>query len=216
MYADDCVIYRKIETLSDTLALQQDLINVVTWCKEWKMELNVKKCKTRTVKKSNKNIIEKDYQLISQQLEKVYVYKYLGVLLDSKLNWKEHMVNLHNKAIKRLHFLKRNMYEATESTKKNVYQTMIRPILEYACVVWDPHVQGTCLSLERIQRQAIRFITNKYKFDECVSISEEMNRLEIPTLQNRRTKSRLIHFYKIMKGYVKIENLYCKVARYKS
>jgi Reverse transcriptase (RNA-dependent DNA polymerase)/Endonuclease-reverse transcriptase len=216
MYADDCVIYRKIETIGDTLALQQDLLNVVTWCKEWKMELNVKKCKTMTVKKSNTNIIVKEYELLSQQLEKVNVYKYLGVLLDSKLNWKEHMLNLHNKAIKRLNFLKRNMYEATESTKKNVYQTMIRPILEYACAVWDPHLQGTCLSLERIQRQAIRFITNKYKFDECLSITEEMNRLEITTLQNRRTKFRLSHLYKIMKGYVKIDNLNCKEAGYKS
>ena len=79
---------------------------------------------------------------------------------------------------------------------------------------WDPYVQSTSQRLEMIQRRAVRFITNKYQFTAGCSITEEMNRLEIATLSNRRIKMRLLHLYKVVKGCVKIRNANCKNAVY--
>ena len=38
------------------------------------------------------------------------------------------------------------------------YVTLVRPCLEYACSVWDPHTQMHCQDIEGVQRQAARFV----------------------------------------------------------
>ena len=44
LFADDCLLYRKIETNSDRKVLQQDLYNVEMWARKWLMTFNVDKC----------------------------------------------------------------------------------------------------------------------------------------------------------------------------
>ena len=38
---------------------------------------------------------------------------------------------------------------------------MFRSLLEYSCPVWDPYRQGDIDKLNKIQRDAVRFVTNK-------------------------------------------------------
>ena len=44
LYADDCVLYRRIDTLADARALQEDLQLLELWEEKWKMSFNVDKC----------------------------------------------------------------------------------------------------------------------------------------------------------------------------
>lgn len=44
LFADNCVIYRQINSISDTYALQKDLETVARWCDGWGMKLNIQKC----------------------------------------------------------------------------------------------------------------------------------------------------------------------------
>ena len=41
LFADDCLLYRKIETDSDHRALQEDLYNVEMWAQKWLMTFNL-------------------------------------------------------------------------------------------------------------------------------------------------------------------------------
>jgi hypothetical protein len=43
------------------------------------------------------------------------------------------------KASKTLGFLRRNLGRCTTKTKATAYTTLVRPVLEYASPVWDPH-----------------------------------------------------------------------------
>ena len=81
------------------------------------------------------------------------------------------------------------------------YIALIRSTLEYGAIVWDPYKQDI-QSLEKIQRQAARFIKNYYhsRFDGCV---REMHLdLKLQPLQQRRLESRLVMLYKIVRGMV--------------
>ena len=44
LLADDCVIYRIIDFVEDTLCLQRDLHTIYSWANKWQMKLNIDKC----------------------------------------------------------------------------------------------------------------------------------------------------------------------------
>ena len=44
LFADNCVLYRTINSTADNLALQQDLDKLELWSNTWQMDFNVKKC----------------------------------------------------------------------------------------------------------------------------------------------------------------------------
>ena len=45
LFADDCLVYRKISTASDGKTLQRDIDNLLAWSNDWKMDFNADKCK---------------------------------------------------------------------------------------------------------------------------------------------------------------------------
>ena len=56
-------------------------------------------------------------------------------------------------------FITSNLYSRPpENVKSQAYITLVRPCLEYACSVWDPHTQKHCQDIEGVQRQTARFV----------------------------------------------------------
>ena len=84
--------------------------------------------------------------------------------------------------------------------KEQAYKSLVRPSLEYACSVWDPYLQQDIYTIERVQRRAARFATNKYR--NTSSVGNMLQHLEWRSLQDRRKDSRLNMFYKIVNNKV--------------
>ena len=100
-----------------------------------------------------------------------------------------------NKASRTLGFIRRNLgNRCPTDTKKLAYTTLVRSQLEYASTVWDPHKQNQIDQLEMIQRRAVRFISGNYQRE--ASVTEMRERLNLPTLEERRKQARLTMFYK--------------------
>ena len=73
---------------------------------------------------------------------------------------------------------------------------MVRPIMEYASSVWDPHTCADINQLEAVQRSAAIMC---YKdFSRFSSVSTMLTDLDLPTLQSRRKKLKLQMLYKII------------------
>ena len=87
--------------------------------------------------------------------------------------------------------------------KEQAYKSLVRPSLEYACSVWDPYLQQDIDAIERVQRRAARFVTNKYR--NTSSVGNMLQHLEWRSLQDRRKDSRLNIFYKIVNNKVEIQ-----------
>ena len=64
---------------------------------------------------------------------------YLGVTIDHKLNWKEHINKVVAKANSVHAFLKQNLNGCSIKVKKNCYLAMVRPVIEYAAIIWSPY-----------------------------------------------------------------------------
>ena len=80
--------------------------------------------------------------------------------------------------------------------KSTAYKTFVRPLLEYACTVWDPYTVNLKKKLEQVQTRAARFVANKYH--KSVSVKEILEKLEWPTLEQRRKTARLVTLKKIL------------------
>ena len=72
---------------------------------------------------------------------------------------------VNQKASKILGLIRRNFNHCPTHIKSLCYTTMVRPILEYGCSVWDPHFQVDIDSLERVQKRAARFATGNYRME---------------------------------------------------
>ena len=80
------------------------------------------------------------------------------------------------------------------SLLRRAYITFIRPILEYASNVWNPHLLKHVNALERVQRHFTKRITVLCN----LSYGERLACLELDTLECRRLKVNLTLYYKIM------------------
>ena len=103
--------------------------------------------------------------------------------------WNHHLHELSSKATKTLILIKRNFWFCDEDTKCLLYKTLVRPKLEYASVVWDPHYLCDLNDLENIQRAAARFCKGDYKYSS--SVTSMIKDLEWEPLASRRMKTSL-------------------------
>ena len=160
LFADDCLIYRNIKN-KDQIALQKDLNLLDNWGNTWGMRFNTAKCniiqvsRTRDPKRFN-------YSLTGQVLEEVMDAKYLGVTLSHDLEWSKHIATMTNKANSKLSFLCLNLKGCTEKLKQTAYFSLIRSFMEYGATVWDPYQKYNSDKVERVQRQAARFVKSRY------------------------------------------------------
>lgn len=83
------------------------------------------------------------------------------------------------------------------------YKALIRPKLEYGAVAWNPHSNLHIDKLEQVQRSAARFVTGDHR--RTSSVTDMITNLQWPSLEQRRLKSQLIMFYKIVHKVVKID-----------
>lgn len=201
-FADDCVVYLPIESVNDQKVLNKYLTAVSNWCADWNMSLNTTKCRQMTIT-HKKFPFQYAYQINNVELEVVNEFKYLGVTMTSNLTWNKHIQNITSSALRRLWLLRHRLQHCTSRTKTVAYTTLVRPLLEYADVVWDPHTKTDSAMLERVQKKALRFIHNAYS--RRVSVTELRRRSDLPTLESRRKLHRLKILHSIVNGYSKLD-----------
>lgn len=188
LFADDCVVFRVIKSHKDAEILQLYQYRISTWCQKWKMSLNVRKC--CCVSFTNRiSKLDTTYEINNSIISNESYYKYLGVYFSDNFKWTKHIDITVTKAGQMLYFIRRNFRQASQTVKQTLYLMYVRPILDYTCVIWDPHQQYLIDALEKVQNQAARFVSNNY--NSFASITEMKRALKWETLMVRRQKLRL-------------------------
>ena len=150
MFADDTKIYREINNAEDTLALQSDLDCLENWTRSWQVKFNPLKCEVmRITHKQEKS--KHTYHLSNKELKSVRSCKDLGVNVSSDLSWSNHVDAIVNKANKVVGLLKRTVGNENREIFSMLYKSLVRPILEYACLVWSPYLVKDKLAIEKVQ-----------------------------------------------------------------
>ena len=206
-FADDCAVYREANTIDDVRTLQNDLNEISRWSDAWQLQLNLSKCKVLQI--SNRRVsqtLSSAYYLKGVSLEWVDSFTYLGVVINKKLKWGDHIATKVAKANSILGLLKRSMYGCSEVAKKKAFVSLVRPHVEYCAAVWNPHLKKDIDAVEKIQRRGSRWICCRWsKQNHCWSRTYEdaCTHLDWLPLTTRRSIMCCCQVYKV------INNLDC-------
>ena len=194
LFADDCIMYRTVTTREEASSLQYDLDKIYDWCTTWQMQLNIDKCAILRCTRSPFPVLF-DYMVDGRIITSTDKHPYLGITLHKTMQWSHHIDVICKKASKVLNFIRRNLSKCSIEVKSTAYFTLVRPIMEYAASVWDPHQQYLIDNIEKIQRQAARWVLSDYR--QQSSVTNMLNQLHWPTLQLRCYISRLSRFIRL-------------------
>ena len=209
LFADDTAVYRVINDCSQQLQLQQDLNRLAEWENSWDMQFHPAKCVSMPITR-RRNVLNNSYTLHGHTLDSVTTVKYLGVTLQQSMCWDSHINNVVIKANRMLGFLRRNLKISSSSIKEKAYKAFVRPLLEYASSVWDPYDQRSIDKLEAVQRRAARFVLNRYH--NRSSVSDMLDMLRWPSLQERRKSMRLKVLSKVKNGLIQCPTIKAKLV----
>ena len=126
--------------------------------------------------------------------------KHFGVWLESFLSWDYHVNYICAKANKVLGLIRWTFGPNNSEGVSTAYKTLVRPILEYGCQVWNPYLVKHIKSIESIQRRATRVICGSEK-----EYQERLGVLKWPSHELRRTFICLVQMYKIIFGHCDID-----------
>ena len=195
LFAHDTKIYRQINKVEDSIALQSDLTTLDLWADRWQVKFHPSKCEVVRIT-HNKNKSTTRYPVSGTELRNVSNYKDLGVIMASDLTWTKQVEELVHKANKVLSLLKRKVHRKNMKNFSILYKTLVRPILEYASPVWSPHLAKDIHEIEKLQRRASRIALGQRRQE--MAYEDRCKILKWNSLERRREFLSLVECYKVV------------------
>lgn len=209
-YADDLKIFRVIASSADCVELQEDINRLLIWCDDNGMRVNSKKCKVISFSRSN-SISLHQYNMGLDFLERVDSICDLGVTIDSKLRFNEHISIITAKAFTVLGFIRRHASGFTDIyCLKTLFCSLVRSILEYASPVWSPFYVKHNLAIERIQKSFLRFALRHLPWNDPINLPSYPERLKLINLESlsaRRIRSQRLFIFDLITNNIDCPDL---------
>lgn len=205
LYADDAKIFKAINCQNDVAELQEDLDSIFLWSVRNKLPLNLDKCKVIHFSRIRANIVSY-YKMGSTQLSEVAEIRDLGLIMNNKLDYNEHISRIIQKASKTLGFISRMSVGFRDPfTLIALDNTLVRPHLDYASTIWSPIFESAKRKIESVQHKFIRLLAFR--------IGLPMSRLDhdytqfelffnITKLVTRRDQADLIFLHKLINANI--------------
>ena len=182
LFADDIKNFNHIATRADALTLQSDIDSVESWSQKWLLTFHPDKCHVLTTGKFENIRHTHRYSVYEKELEHVFEKKHLGVIMDSDLNFEQHIMTKVNKANSIMGLIRRSFTFLDCYLFKNLYVTFVRPHLEYA------HLTKHINTIEKVQMGATKLVDGLSDLD----YEGRLRKLDLPTLVYRRSRGDMI------------------------
>ena len=206
-FADDTKIVSKIANATDTSTLQQNLDKIINWSKVNNMELNKDKFEfiSHKINTDNNNLkllkvlpLYNEYSIYNtsnqHSISPSDYVKDLGITIDNKLNWNQHIFTISRKAKQITGWILSVFYSRDKNTMLTLFNSLVRSKLEYCCEIWSPHLIKNINTIEKIQSS----FTYRIEGMKELNYWDRLSTLNIMSLQRRRERQTLLHVWKIL------------------
>ena len=136
LFADDTTVYVQHDSIDGAIQiLNSELAKVVEWFNSNKLTLSLNK--TQKLMMSRKKILNPQGNVIlrNEAIQRANKAKFLGVIIDQHLNWKDHMSMVISRIL--------NTFDV--KSKKLVYYSLIHPYLTYCINAWSSTYRTTVI-----------------------------------------------------------------------
>ena len=180
--------------------LNDDLNRIDNWACRWKMSFNPDLNKqaqevifSRKIQKSSQPSLVFNNNIVTQSVTQ----KYLGIVLDTKLDFLEHLKIIFSKVNKAIGLLRKLHHILPRSPLLTIYKSFIRPHLDYGDIIYYQAYNASFhQKLDSIQYNAALAITGAIR---GTSKEKLYNELDLETLEKRRWYRKLCCFFKIFR-----------------
>ena len=135
-----------------------ELEKVYNWLCSNKLTLNISKSKCMIITRK-RNILPMSIKIDNIELEQCQSYKYLGVIFDKDLSWKQHIEHICGKITKTVSSLALLRHRTSISVLREVFYALINSYLKYGIIVWGNAAEIILHPLKVLVNKAIRIMT---------------------------------------------------------
>ena len=207
-YADDIALVvrgKHDETISNRM--QTALNYTLTWCRREGLNVNPSKT-TLVIFTRRRQVNIKAPSLDGVELTFSTQVKYLGIILDNKLNWNNHLEHVVNKATSAFWACRRAIGKKWGLRPRIIhwiYLMVIRPKVSYGSLIWWPktNIKSAQRTLAKLQRLATVSITGAMRSTPTMALDALMHLLplhQFVQLEARKSAFKLRRFKRIIGG----------------
>ena len=198
-FADDTRLYLPIESPTNIDNLQFDLRTVYDWAETNNMKFNSSKfnyvCYHTKNSPNNENIyISPTHDIIKS----VTTVRDLGVTMSNSCDFNAHIDKTVKTCSRLVGWILRTFTTCDSTTMLTLFKSIVLPILEYACQLWNPKSLQLVKKLEKVQRSFTKHITGMFD----LSYEARLRQLNLYSLQRRRDRYQIIYIWKIIESKV--------------
>lgn len=184
IFADDTnMFYTDKDIHSIIPKIEEDLSALNDWLKVNKLCLNVKKCNFMIIHSSHKKKpTDIKIKLCDNYIEEVEFCKYLGVYIDNKLTWKNHITAVCKKIRPIIGILSKVRYFIPVHLLRSIYYSLVHPHIQYCIETWGAAYTSYLKPLVLLHKKCIRIISFVSPYDHTKPLYENMNILPLHKL----------------------------------
>ncbi|KAL1138740.1 hypothetical protein AAG570_008802 [Ranatra chinensis] len=160
-FADDTALYTSSTSTSRAInRLTNATHHIIHTLNQYKINVNTNK--TEAILFTNSKSQPEHIKIRDKIIPFSPQIKYLGLTIDKKLTWKEHLKTVNKKALTKLgrNYSLLRSDELSQQLKLLIYKLVIRPTMTYACPVWHTAAKTHTQKLQTTQNKCLRVATN--------------------------------------------------------
>ena len=192
-YADDnCISYAEKYVLQIKINLEKETNKMMDWFAKNSLAAKPAKFQTMHMCGNNKKVDDWNIIVENTKLESTSSIKVLGVNIDSKLNFNDHVCDICTKAGRQLNVLQRLKGSLDFDSRMVIYKSFIISNFNYCPVVWLFTSKSSLSKLENIQKRALKFVLNDYESD----YNDLLTKANVPGIKIMTLRKLAIEVYK--------------------
>jgi hypothetical protein len=185
LFADDTTIfYSSKDVLLLYELVNKDLQLLSDWYRANKLSVNPSKTNYMLFNKSKKIIDDHNYELYlnDDKIKSVNSTKFLGLVIDNKLEWKEHIHICRNKIASGIYAMNSSKNTLSTALLKTVYNSLIQPYLTYGLLLWGSTYTSYTHVIAIMQKKAIRTLAKVKYNDHTLPLFKQFEILQFSDL----------------------------------
>ena len=165
LFADDTtILFSTNDIVSQIPLINRELLEVSNWFKANKLSVNATKTNYMIMgtPKMTSMIDQTDIILDNTKLDRVTKTKFLGVIIDENLTWKNHIDGITKTISRNIGMINKLKFFVPERILRTLYCTLVLPYINNGILIWGQACKTYLEKIYKLQKWVLRIISNSH------------------------------------------------------
>ena len=165
LFADDTtILFSTNDIVSQIPLINRELLEVSNWFKANKLSVNATKTNYMIMgtPKMTSMIEQTEIILDNTKLDRVTKPKFLGVIIDENLTWKNHIDGITKTISRNIGMINKLKFFVPERILRTLYCTLVLPYINYGILIWGQACKTYLEKIYKLQKWVLRIISNSH------------------------------------------------------